>query len=266
MGGLTKQFPRSCWPPWPISYAATQIAGISVCLPSATLPQQVYSYPHSNLAIRINLASNLSRRYRLKSLELLDTSIGVAPAYHIRIWDNIAVRPSQSDFNNAFRVLRLPSVTSKTRETAFQILNRTIYTSNKAFKSRMWPNPNCERCGQTETMEHLLCECEYYSEPLRNKLAEILTMLFNDSSLDGVPRVELGQTNMIFNIPHPSLFLHVHNKTQLYCWYRRWKGTSYLQEWIFLLLRNKQPTHGGLWRTLTLAYADSAPTYNTLDS
>jgi hypothetical protein len=62
-------------------------------------------------------------------------------------------------------------------------------------------------------MEHLLCECEYYSEPLWSKLAESLTMLFNDISPDRVSRVELGQANIIFNIPHPSLLLHVHDRT-----------------------------------------------------
>jgi hypothetical protein len=31
-------------------------------------------------------------------------------------------------------------------------------------------------------------------------------------STDRVPRVELGQTNIIFNIPHPSLLLHTHDK------------------------------------------------------
>jgi hypothetical protein len=62
-------------------------------------------------------------------------------------------------------------------------------------------------------MEHLLCECEYYSEPLWNKLAESLTKLLNDVSIDEVPRVELGQTNIIFNIPHPSLLLHIHDKS-----------------------------------------------------
>jgi hypothetical protein len=38
-------------------------------------------------------------------------------------------------------------------------------------------------------------------------------MPFNDISSDRVSRVELGQTNIIFNIPHPSLLLHIHDKT-----------------------------------------------------
>ncbi len=172
-----------------------------------------YSCPRSNLAILTNLDINLSQRYRTKNRELLDTAIGVAPSYHTRIRGGLAVRPSQRDFTNAYNILRLPTITSKTRETAFQILNHTIWTNNKAFKSRMRPDPNCERCKKVETMEHLLCECEYYSEPLWNKLADGLTMLLNDVSTDGVPWIELGQTNIIFNIPHPSLILHIHDKS-----------------------------------------------------
>jgi hypothetical protein len=57
-----------------------------------------YSCPCSYLAILANLDINLSRRYRLKSRELLDTPIGVAPAYHTRIQHNLAVRPSQRYF------------------------------------------------------------------------------------------------------------------------------------------------------------------------
>jgi hypothetical protein len=121
-----------------------------------------YSCPRSNLAILTNLEINLSRRYRIKNRELLDAATGVAPAYHTRIRDGLAVRPSQRDFTNAYNILHLPAITSKTRETAFQILNRTIWTNNKAFKSRMRPDPHCERCKKVETMKHLLCECEYY--------------------------------------------------------------------------------------------------------
>ncbi len=61
-------------------------------------------------------------------------------------------------------------------------------------------------------MEHLLCECENYSEPLWGKFADTLTQLFSDISQDDVPRVDLGQTNIIFNIPHPSLLLYVRDK------------------------------------------------------
>jgi hypothetical protein len=76
----------------------------------------------------------------------------------------------------------------------------------------MRPDPNCDRCGKTETMEHLLCVCENYLEPLWSKLAESWTRLFNNISQEEVPRVDLGKTNGIYNIPHPSLLLHVHDQ------------------------------------------------------
>ncbi len=38
-------------------------------------------------------------------------------------------------------------------------------------------------------------------------------MLLNDVSTERVPRIELGQTNIIFNIPHPSLILHIHDQS-----------------------------------------------------
>jgi hypothetical protein len=58
----------------------------------------------SNLAILTNLDINLSRRYRIKNRELLDTAIGVAPSYQTRIRDGLAVRPSQWDFTNAYSI------------------------------------------------------------------------------------------------------------------------------------------------------------------
>ncbi len=100
-----------------------------------------YSCPRSNLAILTNLDINLSRRYRIKNRELLDTAIGVAPSYHTRIRDGLAVRPSQRDFTNAYNILRLPTITSKTCETAFQILNRTHLDEQQSFqiKNETWP-------------------------------------------------------------------------------------------------------------------------------
>jgi hypothetical protein len=94
----------------------------------------------------------------------------------------------------------------------------------------MRPNPDYERCGKVETMEHLLFECEYYTELLWNRLAEILTQLFNSTSVDQVPKVELAQTNVIYNIPHPSILLYITDKTtrnSLLLLVQEVKGISY---------------------------------------
>jgi hypothetical protein len=134
-----------------------------------------YANSRSTLASMIQLDTNISRRYKLLCRSTLDAEIGVAPAYHTRTRDDIHIRPTLQMFNNAFHLLRLPSLTSKTRETAFQVLNQTVWTNNKAFKSRMRDNPNCERCGLPETMEHMLCECLYYAQLLWIRLGEVIT-------------------------------------------------------------------------------------------
>jgi hypothetical protein len=48
--------------------------------------------------------------------------------------------------------------------------------NNKAFKSRMRPDPNCDGCREVETMEHLLYECTHYSQLLLIHLGEIITL------------------------------------------------------------------------------------------
>jgi hypothetical protein len=171
-----------------------------------------YANSRSALASMIQLDTNMSRRYKLLCRSTLDAEIGVAPAYHTRTRDDIHIRPTLQTFNNAFHLLRLPSLTSKTRETAFQILNRTVWTNNKAFKSRMRDNPNCERCGLPETMEHMLCECLYYAQLLWIRLGEVITKYLNTVSIDYVPKVEYSQLNIIFNVPHPSLIIHISDK------------------------------------------------------
>jgi hypothetical protein len=136
------------------------------------------------------------------TLEPETTSTSVLP-------HKFLITPSNS---NAFQFLRLPSLTSKTRETAFQVLNRTVCTNNKAFKPRMRDNPNCERCGLTETMEHTLCECLHYAQLLWVKLGDVITKYLNLIATDYVPRVEYSQLNIIFNVPHPSLIIHIPDK------------------------------------------------------
>ncbi len=93
-----------------------------------------YASPRAILASLIKLDTNMSRRYKILCRSILDDYIRVAPAYQTRARDNVYIRPTIHTFNNAYQLLRLLSLTSKTKETAFQILNRTIWTNNKAFK------------------------------------------------------------------------------------------------------------------------------------
>ena len=153
----------------------------------------------------------MSRRYCLLNQQTLDDSIGTAPAYNTRQRDRIYL-PERRTFTDAYKLVSNPALTSKTKEIIFQILNRTIWTKNKAHKSRRRLDPNCDRCGNPETMEHLLNECSHYSEPLWDRLGELLTKFLNSISEDYIPRVELGFRQVIFNMPHPSILLHVKDK------------------------------------------------------
>jgi hypothetical protein len=64
------------------------------------------------------------------------------------------------NYQKLYKLLYHPVLTSsKTKETIFQILNKTIWTNNMAFKSGIRQDPNCDRCRNTESNEHLLYEC-----------------------------------------------------------------------------------------------------------
>ncbi len=105
---------------------------------------------------------NLSQLYKKLTCLERDHAISVPPAYLTRLNDNIPTIPLQ-DFKDSYKVVANPLLSSKTKENAFQTLNRTLWTNNKAFKSGIHNTPLCPYCQQTETMEHLLADCDEYS-------------------------------------------------------------------------------------------------------
>jgi len=133
--------------------------------------------------------------------------IGTAPAYQTRIRDNV-YRPDRDTFHAAYKILELPDIPSKTKEIAFEVLNRTIWTNNKAFKSDMAPSPNCDRCEATETMEHLLYECEHYSALMWAEYGTALTGALRETTGQAVAQIQLTPREIVFNAPHPSILLH----------------------------------------------------------
>jgi hypothetical protein len=48
--------------------------------------------------------------------------------------------------------------------------------------------------------------------PLWIRLSDVITQDQNSSSLDYLPKAEIGQLNIIYNVPHRSLMLHIHDK------------------------------------------------------
>jgi hypothetical protein len=104
------------------------------------------------------------------------------------------------------------SLPSKTKETAFQILNRTTWTNNKAHKSGIRDNPDCDYCGQIETIEHLVHNCEDYSAALWEELGHGLTSALVAHSGNEIPTIQLTPLEIIYNKIHPSIILHLKEK------------------------------------------------------
>jgi hypothetical protein len=116
----------------------------------------------TTLALLLRKDQNISQKYKKIVRHNLHVSLKIPPAFSTRERDGVYV-PERQTFKDAFGVLSLPFMSSKTKETAFQILNRTIWTNNKAFKSGMHTSPLCFPCDETETMEHLLYLCPNYA-------------------------------------------------------------------------------------------------------
>ena len=140
-----------------------------------------------------------------------DEQIVIAPSYRTQQRDGVYF-PEPTTFAQAYKVLDCPFIPSKTKEISFQILNRTLWTSNKAFKSNLRDNPNCDFCGQTETMEHLLHQCEHHSALVWEELGLRITEAIRVHSNVHIPRIEFTPLHIIFNKPHPSIHMHIPDK------------------------------------------------------
>jgi hypothetical protein len=118
--------------------------------------------------------AQIQQDYRKQARQDLDTSIGTAPAYATRQRDGVFY-PSQKTFTDAYKVIDIGSMPNKTRETSFQILNCTIWTNRKAYRSRITDSASCDRCEEEETMEHLLYGCKNYSAVVWREFSTLIT-------------------------------------------------------------------------------------------
>jgi hypothetical protein len=156
--------------------------------------------------------ANISRHYRKTLRAAKDDTIKTAPAYSTRIQDGVFY-PTVETFTKAYNIIGMNSLPSKTKETAFQTLNRTIWTNNKAFKSKSRNNPNCDYCGQTETVEHLLHDCKEYSAPLWDEFGRCLTRTLTTYSGNEMATIKLTPLEIIYNKIHPAVKIHLKEKS-----------------------------------------------------
>ena len=166
--------------------------------------------PTSIMQILIQRDMNMSVINRKQDMDKVEETFEVAPAYQTRERDNVYV-PDVPTFTAGYSVLKSSSLTSKTKEVVFEILNRTVWTNNKAFKTGLSDSPNCQMCGEQETMEHLLYGCPHYSEKLWAELSNAITQLTEIIKGNRIAGIHLTPREIIFNATHPSILLHYRN-------------------------------------------------------
>ena len=165
----------------------------------------------TNLETAVLSGKQLSQIFQKAKRSMLDSDIGRAPSYATRLRDGVRI-PREPDFDEAYLRVWKVDTASKTREVAFQILNRTTWTQNKAFKSGITEDRNCELCNQRETMEHIIMECEEYSEPMWAEVEYTLGALARIRAADAPERIRISDFNVIFNMDNTSAMTHLTKK------------------------------------------------------
>jgi len=167
--------------------------------------------PSTLLHFLLTRDGNISSNHKKRIKNDIAKEIGTAPAYRTRERDGVYV-PDKNTFTDGYKICKLAGLLSKTREVAFDILNRTVWTNNKAYKSGTRDNPDCQLCGDIETMEHLIYLCPHYAEPLWQELADSLTTLLEHISGSPVARVHITPKEIVYNKPHPSVIMYLHDE------------------------------------------------------
>ena len=133
----------------------------------------------------------------------ISKAIGQPPAMNTRLRDSIDV-PSLETVIKAYGAIRNPLLTPKTKENSFQTWNRTLWTNNKAFKSKIVDSPACAYCIEIETMEHMLYLCPNYSALQWQMLGEVLTKHCKNFDLE-MGNIVITYKNIIFNVEIQAL-------------------------------------------------------------
>ena len=154
--------------------------------------------PKSWLDIYFTKSGNMSRVYNNWKKNQLVKEIKIPPAFLTRERDGIPV-PSEHDFKNAYLQLNNPLLSSKTKENSFNVLNRTLWSKKKAFLSGIAPDPDCPFCGQPETTEHMLADCDVYAYERWQLLTKLLTAELREISGKFLGSVMITFNNIFYN-------------------------------------------------------------------
>jgi hypothetical protein len=107
-----------------------------------------------------------------------DRKFDVAPSYYSRIKDNIPVPHNKEIFKECYRfIVKLPTPVQQTSFN-FHILNRTLWTTEKAYLSGKNETNKCRKnCDQIATCIHILIDCDSLANPIWSLFQKILRSL-----------------------------------------------------------------------------------------
>jgi len=113
-----------------------------------------------------------------KFKEEQDRKFDVAPSYYSRIKENIPVPHNKEIFKECYRfIVKLPTPVHQTSFN-FHILNRTLWTTEKAYLSGKNETNKCRKnCDQIATSIHILIDCDSLANPIWSLFQSILRSL-----------------------------------------------------------------------------------------
>ncbi len=114
-------------------------------------------------------------------------------------------------FPSSFRLPNLRKPSSKTKETAFQILNRTVWTNNKAFQSGLLDPPPVIVGMRSRRSNTSFIHAPNYSEKLWLEIGQTLTSSITQYANEYTVRIEFTPNETIFNKPHPAILLRIND-------------------------------------------------------
>jgi hypothetical protein len=183
------------------SAAAMNNVGASIRIKCAALREQLSKlelsaeYMPGECILKTLDRVRWSHTYRKIHRNSVDKTMPGPPSYFTRQRDRIPV-PSLKQYMKGYKKLFHLKLHSKTLENSYNIMNRQVWTNLKQCLSMGGAeNENlaeCQLCGQRENTNHLIFECENYSEKIWRALGDIVTTLENT-------RVEMHAFNVIYN-------------------------------------------------------------------
>ncbi len=127
--------------------------------------------------------TKMSKINRKLNREIINSRLEGPPSYKTRRRDRYALPALHKYMEGYINIVKL-DIPSKTREISFNIMNRTCWTNQKRYWSSQRANntgvessKRCSLCGKDETTQHLIFECQEYSEGLWENMSKVITEL-----------------------------------------------------------------------------------------